>query len=93
MGATRESQVGLITNMAVLCEAISVIVRLDALEAPYGTFEAFKHDVPNDTLVADGEIVRVGFMTPDDVRAEPRRVWRRPFGLSYAAMAGSLSMV
>lgn len=56
--------------MAVLCEAISVVIRADALIEAYGTFEAFKEkDLPNQTLAADGELVRVGFMTPDDVRA------------------------
>lgn len=55
--------------MAVLCEAISVVIRADALIEAYGTFEAFKEGLPNRTLAADGELVRVGFMTPDDVRA------------------------
>lgn len=67
--------------MAVLCEAISVVIRLEALEAPYGTFEAFKNDVPNDTLAVDGEIVRVGFMNPDDLRSFVSRLEAR--GLSY----------
>jgi hypothetical protein len=54
--------------MAVLAEAISVIIRADALLRTYGGFDAFKKTVPNRTLCADGEIARVGFMVPDDVR-------------------------
>lgn len=54
--------------MAVLVEGISVIVRADRLES-FETWEAFKLIVPNGTLCADGELVRVGFMSPDEVRA------------------------
>ena len=51
--------------MAVLVEAISVIVRADRLlEAFDGDWEAFKALIPNDTLCADGELVRVGFLEP-----------------------------
>lgn len=54
--------------MAVLVEAISVIVRADRLlEAFDGGWEAFKAIVPNDTLCADGELARVGFLAPDAV--------------------------
>ncbi|MBT8079524.1 MAG: hypothetical protein KJO31_13175 [Gammaproteobacteria bacterium] len=54
--------------MAVLVEAISVIVKGTAIEDRFpGGFEAFRDDVPNATLCADGDIARVGFMTPDDV--------------------------
>ena len=54
--------------MAVLVEAISVIVKASVIESKYpGGNEAFLADVPNQTLCADGELARVGFMTPDDV--------------------------
>jgi hypothetical protein len=55
--------------MAVLVEAISVIVRLDAIETkvPSG-WAGFAELVPNQTLCSDGELVRVGFMHPDDVK-------------------------
>ena len=54
--------------MAVLIEAISVVIRADALLAAFSNDrEAFKRTVPNATLCADGELVRVGFMTPNDV--------------------------
>ena len=67
--------------MAVLCEAISVIIRADALTRAYDNFEAFKEDLPNRTLAADGELVRVDFMSPDDVRAFIAMLERR--GLRY----------
>jgi hypothetical protein len=56
--------------MAVLAEAISVIVRRDSIEAKYiGGWMAFTNSVPNSTMCTDGEIVRVGFMAPQDVKA------------------------
>ena len=53
--------------MAVLIEAISVVIRADALLRAFGDFDRFKRIVPNDTLCADNELVRVGFMHPADV--------------------------
>ena len=54
--------------MAVLVEAISVIVKTSVIESKYPDGnESFLADVPNQTLCADGELARVGFMTPDDV--------------------------
>lgn len=54
--------------MAVLIEATSVVLRADALlKKVTGGWEAFIRLVPNKTLCADNEIVRVGFMYPDDV--------------------------
>ena len=54
--------------MAVLIEANSVIIRAEALIARFaGGWAAFKERVPNQTLCTDNEIVRVGFVFPDDV--------------------------
>lgn len=53
--------------MAVLVEGISVLIRADRLD-PFGTWEAFKAIVPNETLCADNELVRVGFMSPAEAR-------------------------
>lgn len=54
--------------MAVLVEAISVIVRAEAIKTKFrGGWDRFVSLVPNRTLCADGELARVGFMTPDDV--------------------------
>ena len=55
--------------MAVLCEAISVVVRAHRALQAFGSFEDFKRVISNATLVADNELMRVGFMAPDDVRA------------------------
>ena len=56
--------------MAILIEAISVVVRRDSIEAKYrGGWRAFLDDVPNSTLCADDEIACVAFMAPEDVGA------------------------
>ena len=56
--------------MAILIEAISVVVRADAILKKFsGGWDAFKQIVPNKTLRADGEIAAVGFMTPVDVQS------------------------
>jgi hypothetical protein len=56
--------------MAVLIEAISVVIRTDALFEKYpGGWNAFKKIVPNKTLCSDNELARVGFMAPQDVSA------------------------
>jgi hypothetical protein len=56
--------------MAVLIEAISVVIRADALLEKFpGGWDGFKTIVPNQTLCADDEIVRVGFMSPQDVES------------------------
>jgi hypothetical protein len=56
--------------MSVLIEAHSIIVRCDAIhERHSGGWEQFITDVPNRTLCSDGEIARVGFMSPSDAEA------------------------
>ena len=55
--------------MAVLAEALSVIVRLDSIKSKYkGGWDGFINDIPNRTLCFDNEIARIGFMTPHDVK-------------------------
>lgn len=54
--------------MAVLVEALSVIVRRESIDRKVdGGWEAFLRTVPNQTFCSDGELVRVGFMHPSDV--------------------------
>jgi hypothetical protein len=54
--------------MAVLIEAISVVVKLGAVFGRFpGAWDGFKAVVPNRTLCSDNELARIGFMTPDDV--------------------------
>ena len=56
--------------MAVLIEAISVIISVFAIEEKFpGGWSEFKAMVPNQTLCSDTEIARVGFMEPADVEA------------------------
>lgn len=56
--------------MAVLIEAISVIIKAESIVSKYpGGWEQFRTDVPNQTLCADGELARVGFMSPHDVQS------------------------
>lgn len=54
--------------MAVLVEATSVIIRADSLLSKFpGGWGAFQEILPNETMCADNEVVRVGFMAPHDV--------------------------
>ena len=54
--------------MAVLIEAISVIIKRDAILRAFSeNWNEFVQFAPNNTLCADDEIARVGFMTPVDV--------------------------
>jgi hypothetical protein len=56
--------------MAVLCEAISVIVPTSFLEQRYDEGVAgYAEEVPNATFCSDGVLTRVGFMSPLDVEA------------------------
>jgi len=56
--------------MAVLVEGISVIILAESLIEKFtDDWEGFKAIVPNQTLCADQEIVRVGFQVPDDVES------------------------
>src|SRR5688572_25941448 len=55
--------------MAVLIEAISVIVRREAIQSRYqGNWPAFLNEFSNPTLCSDGEIVRVGFKSDENAR-------------------------
>lgn len=54
--------------MSVIIEAINVIVAAARIDAQYpGGIAQFERDCPNGTYCADGHIVRVGFMSPEDV--------------------------
>ena len=56
--------------MAVLIEAVSVVVKAKSILDKYpGGWEQFQIEVPNKTLCADGELVRIGFMNPIDVQS------------------------
>lgn len=56
--------------MAVLVEAISIIIRRKTIDEKYpGGWNAFVEDAPNRTLCADNKIARLGFMSPIDVQS------------------------
>ena len=56
--------------MAVLVEAISVIIKLSAIAAKVpGGWKTFRRAVASATVCADGELVRVGFLDPKDVQS------------------------
>jgi hypothetical protein len=68
----------------VLIEAISVVVRRDAIEQKFvGGWLAFLAGIPNNTLCFDDEVARVGFMSPEDVQAFVRDL--ESLGLRYLA--------
>lgn len=53
--------------MAVLIEAISVVIRAEALLSAFDNdWARFKRTVLNSTFCADDELVRVGFMAPHE---------------------------
>lgn len=66
--------------MAVLVEAISVILKEDRILETLG-WDNFCDLVPNKTMCADSEVVRIGFMHPDDVRSFIEEL--EIFGLIY----------
>lgn len=54
--------------MAVICEALSVVVRIDSIKKYLkGGERNFMNKVPNSTYCSDGDLARVGFMAPDAV--------------------------
>jgi hypothetical protein len=54
--------------VAVLVEAISVVVRRESIDRSFtGGWDAFVSRVPNTTLCADPQLARVGFMDPKAV--------------------------
>ncbi len=68
--------------MAVLIEAISVVVKRSSVDEKFdGGWQAFVDNVPNDTLCADDEIARIGFMSPADVESYVQHL--EALGLAY----------
>ena len=74
-------------DMAVLCGAISVVIRAERIIAAFPTSLAWAAFVPNDTLTTDGELFRLGFLTSLEathfVRSLEPYALRRP-GSGYA---------
>ncbi len=54
--------------MAVVCDALSVLVRNETLDDRWpGGAEAYAAEAPNRTFCTDGLLTRIGCMTPNDV--------------------------
>ena len=78
--------------MAVLVEAISVIIRVEVLVERFpGGWKTFEANPPNATLCADGDLVRVGFMAPPDVAAYGQ--WLEGFGIRYVVDGNAADLV
>ncbi len=55
--------------MAVLVEATSVIIRVQAIHDRYpGGWQSFVQELMNQTFCSDNELARIGFMNPDDCK-------------------------
>jgi len=68
--------------VAVLIEAISVIIRKKAIDDNFlNGWDGFQRIVPNNTLCFDEDLVRVGFMSPQDVETFVNQLKER--GLTY----------
>ena len=53
--------------MPVFCEFISVIILRDSIDKYFqGGWQRFVLELPNRSMCTDGEVVRVGFMNPND---------------------------
>lgn len=77
--------------MAVLVEALSVIVRRDAIEKLVpGGWEKFIEVVPNGTQCFDDELARVGFMSPAGVDGFVTAL--ESFGLRYISDGHAMEM-
>jgi hypothetical protein len=68
--------------MAVLIEAISVVIRAQSIATKYrGGWDTFTQKLPNATACSDEELIRVGFMTPTDAQSYVGKLIKR--GLVY----------
>ena len=67
--------------MAILIEAISVVINKKRILEQYSGWDAFVTDVPNRTMCFDNDIVRVGFMSPADVEVFVKHL--ETHGLKY----------
>ena len=77
--------------MAVLVEAISVIVRRDAIRGKYpGGWQRFVATVPNGTLCYDDDLARVGFMSPPETESYIKRLTRQ--GLTFLSQGQAVDI-
>jgi len=84
--------VRLAVYMTVLVEGISVIIKREVIERKFpGGWQAFVRDVPNQTLCADDELARIGFMLPNDVQSYISHL--ENFGLIFQQNEQAVDMV
>ena len=77
--------------MAVLIEAISVVVRERAIaEKMKGGLPLFLRERPNLTHCADGQLHRLGFMTPHEVHDYVNFRWKTGWNLCAGENAATL---
>jgi len=56
--------------MAVLAEALSVVIKVESLlNLSTENQVKFTQNIPNKTFCGDGELIRIGFMSPSDVQS------------------------
>ncbi|MEN8446309.1 MAG: hypothetical protein ABG776_15010 [Cyanobacteria bacterium J06555_13] len=78
--------------MAILIEAISVVIRCESLVNAYqGGVEAFSAAVPNKSLCADGALAGVSFMTPNDAQVYAQHL--ESHGLKHKDEKGAVDFV
>ena len=80
--------------MAVLIEAISVVVRRDAIQRCFpGGWEEFSRTPPNQTYCTDHSLARIGFMNPADVGAYVTMLERNGLTFQDAGQSVDLAVV
>ena len=80
--------------MAILVEAISVVIKRSAIDQHFpGGWDAFVEDCPNQTLCADSGLARVGFMSPVDVESYVKHLEKVGFVYLKASEAIDLVVV
>ncbi len=73
--------------MAVLVEAISVIVRKNAIsDRVAGGMTRFRSELPNRTFCEDEQICRIGFLSPDETSSFVEKL--QTLGLHFLDEAG-----
>jgi len=78
--------------LSVLAEAISVVIRIDAIRRKYrGGLELFRRTVSDQTFCSDGELARVGFTDTYDAREYAARLEGQ--GLEHLADGAARDLV
>ncbi len=76
--------------MTVIIEGISIVIRAKSLAVGFSNWQSFLDWVPNKTLCCDGELARIGFMSPSDVSSSVSNLEHR--GIRYLVDRQSLDI-